>query len=256
MAIAGFVIGGQATQGLQNVLIRASGPALAQFGLSGLLEDPSVLLDSPDFGDIDSNADWGGNPDIANAAAAVGAFAWTDPDSIDAALDEVLSPGAYTAQVSGTSGDSGLSLVEIYDATPPGSYVPTTPRLINISARAQVGTGSNVLIAGFVIGGSTAKTVLIRASGPALGQFGLTGTLQDPTLELVGSAGVIATNGTWGGQAEIAAAAAGVGAFAWSDPASRDAAILITLPPGSYTAVLSGAGGDSGLALIEIYDVQ
>jgi hypothetical protein len=146
--------------------------------------------------------------------------------------------------------------VEIYDATPPGSYVPTTPRLINISARAQVGTGSNVLIAGFVIGGSTAKTVLIRASGPALGQFGLTGTLPDPTLELVGSAGVIATNGTWGGQAEIAAAAAGVGAFAWSDPASRDAAILITLPPGSYTAVLSGAGGDSGLALIEIYDVQ
>jgi hypothetical protein len=171
-------------------------------------------------------------------------------------LDHCFPQGAYTAQVSGASGDSGVALAEIYDATPTGSYAPTTPRLINFSTRAQVGTGPDVMIAGFVIGGSTAKTVLIRASGPALGQFGLTGTLKDPALELEGSAGVIATNSGWTGQPEVAAAASGVGAFAWNDASSLDSAILITLPSGSYTAVLSGASGDAGIALIEVYDVQ
>jgi hypothetical protein len=145
--------------------------------------------------------------------------------------------------------------VEIYDDTPDGSYTPSSPRITNISARVQVGTGGNVLIAGFYIGGSTSRTVLIRASGPALIPFGLTGTLPDPQLQLNSTTGVIATNSAWGGNAQIAAAAASVGAFMWQFPSSNDSAILVTLPPGAYTATVSGASGDTGIALVEVYEV-
>jgi hypothetical protein len=154
-----------------------------------------------------------------------------------------------------------VALVEVYDATPLGSYTSTSPRLINISARAQVGTGGNLLIAGFVIGGTTSKTVLIRASGPALAAFGLSGTLPDPALQLFqananGTSTLVRSDTGWGGDPTIASAAAGVGAFSWGSAATPDSAILITLPPGTYTAEISGANGDTGLALVEVYDVQ
>jgi hypothetical protein len=128
-----------------------------------------------------------------------------------------------------------------------------------VSARASVGSGGSVLIAGFVIGGSTAKTVLIRASGPALEQFGVTGVITDPMLQLYnvasGGAVLLASNDDWGGDPEIATAAASVGAFAWTDPASADCALLVTLPPGSYTAEVLGINGSSGVALVEVYEV-
>jgi hypothetical protein len=127
--------------------------------------------------------------------------------------------------------------------------------LINISARVQVGTGGNILIAGFVIGGTTSKTVLIRASGPALVPFGVTGTLPDPQLQLYSDSTVLESNDGWGGDAQIAATAATVGAFSWGTSATPDSAILVTLPPGAYTAQVSGASGDTGIALVEIYDV-
>jgi hypothetical protein len=117
-----------------------------------------------------------------------------------------------------------------------------------------------VLIAGFVIGGSTSKTVLIRASGAALGPFGVTGLLPTPQLQLygLGASGsvLLASNDGWNGDAEITAAAAEVGAFAWTDPASADAALLITLPPGNYTAEVLGANGATGIALVEVYEVH
>jgi glucose/arabinose dehydrogenase len=134
------------------------------------------------------------------------------------------------------------------------------PRLIDISTRGQVGTGSNVLIAGFVVGGTTAKTVLIRASGPAIGAapFNVAGTLPDPQLQVYGAgnpAPLLATNSGWAGSTQIAAAAASVGAFPWTNTSSKDSAVLVTLPPGAYTAEVSGATGDSGVALVEVYDV-
>ena len=135
-------------------------------------------------GVIATNSGWSGSAQVASAAAADGAFAWTSTTSHDSALVESQTGGAYTALVSGASGDSGVALAEIYDSTPPGTYTLLSPRLINLSARAQVGKGNNILVAGFVIGGSTSKTVLIRASGPALGAFGLSGTLADPQLQL------------------------------------------------------------------------
>jgi hypothetical protein len=133
-------------------------------------------------------------------------------------------------------------------------------QLINMSGRAWVGTGGNVLIAGFVIGGTTSRTVLIRASGPALSQLGVSGVLADPALQLYqsnGSAGsnLIQSNTGWGGNAQIAAAAASVGAFSWGSAATSDSALLVTLPPGAYTAEISGAGGDSGISLVEVYEL-
>lgn len=252
--IAGFVVGGAGTSGSETVLARASGPALVPFGVTGTLPDPQLQLftGTTVLGTSDG---WAGSLQIAAVAASVGAFSWNDPTSHDSALVQSLPAGAYTANVSGQNGDSGVALAEIYDDTPNGAYTPISPRIINISARVQVGTGGNVLIAGFVIGGSTSRTVLIRASGPALIPFGVTGTLADPQLQLNSAAGLIAANSAWGGNAQIAASAASVGAFTWQFPSSNDSAILVTLPPGAYTATVSGASGDTGVALVEVYEV-
>lgn len=202
------------------------------------------------------NAGWGGGTRIAQTGASLGAFVLPNASSADSAiLDSALGRGTYTGQVSGKSGDSGVGLVEVYDATAPGAYRPNSPRLINLSARAVVGTGSHTAIAGFVIGGSTAKTVLIRASGPALAALGSSGTLSDPKLDLFSGSTVIASNAGWGGSSQIASASAACGAFVWSSPASADSALLVTLEPGAYTAEVSGLIGDGELALVEIYDV-
>jgi hypothetical protein len=200
-----------------------------------------------------SNQGWAGSSEIASAAASVGAFAWNDNSSHDAALLETLTPGTYSAEISGESGDSGVALEEVYDATQ--NYTPASPRLINISARSQVGTGSDALIAGFVIAGTSSKTVLIRASGPAIAQS-VPGSLADPELQLYSGPTPIASNTVWGGDPEISAIAADVGAFAWTSTTSKDSALLVTLPPGQYTAQVTGASGDTGIALIEVYDVQ
>jgi sugar lactone lactonase YvrE len=253
--ITGFAVGGVGTSGTESLLIRASGPALVPFGVTGTLPDPSLELFTGSTM-LSSNDGWAGNAAIETTAEAVGAFPWLSFSSLDSALLESLAPGAYTAQISGESGDTGIALAEVYDATPAGSYTPATPRLVNISARVNVGTQGNVLIVGFVIGGETAKTVLIRASGPALNAFGVTGTLPDPLLDLYSGTTVLASDFAWGGDSAIASAAASVGAFAWTDSASDDSAVLLTLAPGAYTAQVSGAAGDTGVALIEVYEVQ
>jgi len=252
--IAGFAVGGAGTSGKESLLIRASGPALTQFGVTGTLPDPQLELFSGSTMLL-NNDGWGGSAPIAVTAALVGAFPWSNSSSHDAALLDSLSGGPYTAQVSGESGDTGVALAEVYDATLPGTYTAASPRIVNISARVQVGTGGNILIAGFAIGGTTSKTVLIRASGPALDQFGVAGTLPDPELQLYSGSTVLESNSGWGGNAQISAAAASVGAFAWSSGTSVDSAILVTLPPGPYTAQVSGASGDTGVALVEVYEV-
>jgi hypothetical protein len=260
---AGFVIGGSGVSGAESVLVRASGPALGVFGLTGLLPDPKLTLNnttSPPSAVVASEAGWGGNAMIAAESATLGAFSWGSAATPDSALLKTLSPGDYTAQVSGASGDTGLGLVEVYDATALGTYTPTSPRLTNLSALVQVGSGQNVVFAGFVIAGSTSKTMLIRASGPALAaSFHLTGVLADPRLTLTNTTTppnvTIGTNTGWGGDSQIVSVAHSVGAFAWGNPASADSAILVTLSPGTYTAGVAGADGDTGLALIEVYEV-
>ncbi len=253
--IAGFAVGGAGTSGSEPLLIRGSGPALAAFGVGGTLPDPQLQINSGPAV-LGTNNGWAGSTQISSTASAVGAFPWGNASSHDSALIESLSTGPYTAQIAGQSGDTGVALVEVYDATPAGTYTPSSPRLVNISTRVQVGTGANILIAGFVIEGSTSETVLIRASGPALNAFGVPGTLPDPKLSLYAGNTLLGTNFGWGGNAQIIAAAAKVGAFGWGNPSSNDSAILVTLPPGAYTAQIAGASNDSGVALIEVYEVQ
>ena len=236
--------------------MRASGPALTQFSVTGVVPDPQLQVFSGTTV-LNTNNGWAGDPTIMADATAVGAFPWTTPTSHDSAVATSLAAGPYTAQVSGQSGDTGVALVEVYDAT--ASFTPSSPRLVNISARVQVGTGGNILIPGFVVGGTTSETVLIRASGPALTQFsvGGTGTLSDPKLQVFNSANsVVASNTVWGGDSQIASTAAAVGAFAWTSASSADSAILVSLPPGAYTAQVSGASNDAGVALVEVYEVR
>jgi arabinogalactan endo-1,4-beta-galactosidase len=252
--IAGFVIGGSGTSGPESILARASGPALAAFSVPGTLPDPQLQLYSGSSV-LETNNGWEGSPGITSAAAAVGAFAWTMDSSHDSAIDTTLSAGSYTLQIAGQSGDTGVALAEVYDSTPTGAYTSATPRLVNLSARVQVGTGGNILIAGFAIGGTTSKTVLVRASGPALTAFSVPGVLPDPELQLYSGSTIVATSDAWGGNAQIAATAASVGAFNWASASSNDSAILVTLAPGAYTAQVSGASGDTGVALVEVYEV-
>lgn len=258
--IGGFVVGGSGTSGVEPLLIRASGPALAPFGVTGVLADPALTLNAA-AGVVASNSGWGGGSLIASTAAQVGAFAWTSAQSLDSALLKSLSGGPYTAGVAGASGDTGVALLEVYDATASGAYTVSSPRLINLSARMQVGTGGDILIAGFVIGGSTSKTVLIRGSGPALTQFNLSGVLPDPLLQLYQSNGdgtstLLESDLGWNADPLISSVASSVGAFSWGSSATPDSAVLVTLEPGAYTAQVSGVSGDSGVALAEVYEVQ
>ena len=256
----GFVVGPFGGPGQLPVLVRGSGPALVQFGVPGTLPDPQLQLFNSADAVLATNNGWGGDATVTSTANAVGAFPWSSSTSLDSALVETLATGGYTAQVSGHSGDTGDALVEIYDASPAGSFTTGATRLINLSARVDVGTGANVLFAGFVIAGNSALTVLIRASGPAIAAapFDVPGTLSDPQLTLQNPANqaVLAQNISWGGDSEISNTAASVGAFTWSVPTSHDAALLITLPPGNYTAAAAGTSGDSGVAIVEVYEVQ
>ncbi len=252
----GFVSGGAGTSGSQNLLIRATGPALAALGVANTLPAPSLTVQIGP-GLIASNAGWGSTPAnqaaVTAADAATGAFPLSNSSSLDAALVTTLPPGSYTAQVTGTTAASGTTLAEVYD-TLPGTYAASAPRLINLSCSSQL-LASATVTAGFVIGGTTAKTVLIRATGPALAALGVSSTMPDPQLSLYSGSNLIGTNSAWGGNPLISQADTAVYAFPLTDTNSSDSTILATLPPGAYTAVGSSVSGSPGVMLIEVYEV-
>ncbi len=251
VAIVGFVIAGLESK---TVLVRAIGPTLRAFGLATAVGVPRLEL-MRGSALVASNTGWGSaaNPtDIAAAAAGVGAFA-LPAGSADSVLLTTLAPGNYTALASASDGIAGAALVEVYDVSG-GSLIQ---KLSNLSTRAFAGTGDNTLIAGVVVNGSVPKRVLIRAAGPALTQFGLTGALARPQLTLYSGPNVLAANTGWSTAADaatIADAASRVGAFAFSR-GSADSALIINLAPGNYTAQVTGVDGTTGTALIEIYEL-
>lgn len=260
----GVVVGGAGTAGSKPLLLRAVGPALASFGVTGALADPALQFFSGETV-IAANDNWGGGAAQSAAFTAVGAFAYATPTSKDAAIfAEAVPAGNYTLQVRGVSGATGTVLAELYDATPASALSSQVPRLINLSVLKQIGAGE-LLTAGFVIGGTTTKQILVRAVGPRLGAapFNLSGVLADPKVDLFSGQRLAATNDNWGTQAGVDAATASqltavftqVGAFALA-AGSRDAALLATLAPGSYSAQVSGVAGTGGLALVEVYEVQ
>lgn len=253
--IVGFVIAG--TSGSMPVLIRATGPALQLFGVDGVLPDPILTVYRGDGTIAGLNDNWGSNAAQVTAAGnAAGAFLLANSASADAALTATHGAGAYSAQVTGGAGRTGIALAEVYDTTPSDGYTTAMPRLTNVSARTQVGTGAGVLIVGFVVSGSTTEKVLVRGIGRGLEKFGVTGVLANPQLTLfAGDGSVLATNAGWGGSSNLADVFAQVGAFAL-DAGSTDTAVVATLPPGAYTVQISGANGSTGVALAEVYEVK
>lgn len=234
------------------ILIRAVGPGLNAFGVSNAVEalQLAVFRSSEQIG---FNENWvTGDPRLADYFSSVGAFALRR-DSRDAALYLPLPSGTYSARVSNGGTDSAaVALAEIYDATPAGGVAAA--RLINVSARTQVGTGGNVLIAGFVVAGSASKTVLIRAVGPGLRTFGVPGFLANPRLDVFSGQTRVAANDNWEWDSDIVDLSLLVGAFGLSQ-FSPDSVLLVTLPPGAYSAQVSGVDNTTGVALVEIYEV-
>ncbi|MBS0632886.1 MAG: PD40 domain-containing protein [Verrucomicrobia bacterium] len=256
--IAGFVVTGDVPK---QILIRAVGPSLPG-GLTGLLPDPQIQLFNSSGATIPGgyNNDW--PTGLSPTFSAVGAFS-LPAGSKDAAVLLTLNPGVYSAQVSDVSGASGLALVELYDVDNQAAF--STQKMVNISTRGQVGTGNNILIAGFVVNGTSPKKVLVRGVGPAIAQYLPGATLVDPIVRIVriaSLAGVsdgstIRENDNWevgNDPALVVDAGSRVGATPLAS-GSKDAAILMTLPPGIYSAQLFGNNNGTGIGLVEVYEV-
>jgi len=252
--IGGFVVHpGANASTTQSLLVRGVGPSIAAFGVANAATDPALQVQAfPSGTVVAQNDNWGGNAAVVAAEALTGAFPLASAASLDAALVAPFSPGAYSVVVTGPA--SGIALVELYDAS--GASGAGAPQLINLSTRAVIGTGANTLTAGWVIGGATARTVLVRGVGPTLAAFGISGTIADPQLTVYDSTGAaVATNDNWGGDTNVAAIATAVGAFPLASAQSKDAALVLTLAPGDYTALVSGVGTATGTGMVEIYDV-
>jgi hypothetical protein len=252
--IAGFVIAGSSPK---EVLLRAVGPGLTAFGVQNAVSHPVLRVYDATGATVAENRNWNG-ADVAAATKATGAFALSS-GSGDAATVLTLQPGTYSMQVD-AEGGAGVALAEVYDVSAAGG----TP-LLNLSTRGYVGSGEAALTAGFVVSGDKPKRVLIRGIGPALAAYGVSGVLSDPVVELHQGNDVVAANDNWetsenagtvapAAGVDIAAAAGATGAFPLA-PGSRDAALLVTLPPGSYSAVVNSASGGTGAGMVEVYEV-
>ena len=265
--ITGFAITGTSPRML---LLRGVGPSLGAFGVTGVLSTPRLQLYNASGQLLLENNGWtanGGLAAVSDAMIRTGAFPFSANAATDTAVVVVLAPGAYSMQVLDASGSGGVALAEIYDADS-----STASRLVNISTRGNVATGEGAFISGFVITGGPTKQLLVRGIGPALTQFGVTGVLADPIVSIYNSVGsLVSTNDNWSatnvanlGSAATAAinanaAAIGtvfsaVGAFALP-VGSNDASLTVPVAPGAYTVQVSGAGGTTGAALIEIYEL-
>jgi len=237
--IGGFIVPGVAPK---RVLFRAIGPSLADFGVSGFLSDPTLTLFNAAGVQIGFNDDWMTSPD----RQAIIDTTLAPTNDKEAAILQTLAPGTYTAKVAGAGSLTGVALIELYDLD---SFSSST--LANISTRGRVNQGENVLIAGYIVGGYTTQTVVVRGIGPSLIPFGVADALLDPFLELHNGQGTtIASNNDWQDTQRQQLIDTGIPP---SDP--RESAIVIDLQPGNYTAVISGVGGITGVGLAEVYNI-
>jgi hypothetical protein len=237
VAIAGFIITGTQPK---EVVIRGLGPTLTQDGVSGVLADPFLSL-------VDGNGNvlWNNNNWKDSQQAEIQATGLEPTNDLESAIVKTLAPGNYSAILSGRNSTTGIGLVEVYDV---GN--PFVAQLTNVSTRGFVGTGQAVMIGGFVAGGGTNNIqVVVRGLGPSLAQHGVSGVLADPFLSLFDSNGnVLRRNNNWKDSQQMAIQATGL-----QPTNDLESAILRTVAPGNYTAILSGRNNTSGIGLIEIY---
>jgi hypothetical protein len=238
VVIGGFIVGGPAGSS-KKVIIRGIGPSLAAVGIQGALADPVLDL-FKGSAQLTTNDNWKEN------RAAVQATGLAPKDDSESAIVATLEPGSYTAILSGANNTTGVGLVEVYDLAP-----DSAASLANISTRCSVQTGDQVLIGGFILDGEEPAQVLVRALGPSLSAFGIKGALADPTLQLYDANGDATTNDDW-----INIQKAEITATGLAPSNNKDSAILATLPPGAYTAIVAGKDGGTGIALVEVYQIQ
>ncbi len=234
--IAGFIVSG----GAKTVVVRALGPTLTRSGVSNVLADPFLSLFDGAGNVLRTNDNWKDTQQTEIQATGL-----APPNDLESAILRTLQPGNYTAVLSSKNGFSlppRTGLVEVYD-TNTGALAELT----NFSTRGLVGTGQNVIIAGFITNGST--QVVVRGLGPTLAQFGVSQALADPVVSLFdGNGDLVSTNNNWKDKQQAAIEAAGL-----APPNDLEAVILAPVAAGNYTAILSGNGGGTGIGLVEIY---
>ena len=238
------LIGGFIIQGTQpkKMLLRAAGPSLTASGVPGAMQDPVLRLHDATGAVIAEDDNW----QTGGQGAEISAAGLGPGSPNESALIATLQPGSYTAILQGRNGTQGVALVEGYELD------ATTTRLVNLSTRGQIGLGDDVLIGGIIIQGSTGKKVVVRALGPSLAGA-LSGSIGNPSLEMYNSSGqVIASNDNW----TTSAQAAEITASGLPPDHPLESAILTTLAPGSYTAIVRGVNNGTGIGLVEIYDLE
>jgi len=239
VGIGGFIITGGVPK---HVLVRGIGPSLSRFGIPNPLADPVLELHGPSGFTTVINDNWRDTQQTAIQATGL-----PPTNDFESAIDATLAPGAYTAIVKGKNNTTGVGLVEVYDLS------QSTSKLSNISTRAFVSTGGNIVIAGFMLDNNGGNDrIIVRGLGPSLSGFGLSPLLADPTLELRDSNGsLLLSDNDW---QDNAVQAAQITAAGLAPSNTKEAAIAATLPPGVYTALLAGLNGGTGIGIVEVYD--
>jgi hypothetical protein len=239
--IGGFIV----KNGPKQVVIRAIGPSLAQSGISNTLTDPFLELHDAAGTLVAQNNNW---QDDGGQAGAIQASGLAPHDPRESAMILTLQAGSYTAIIRGVNNTTGVALVEVYDTE--GAAAPA--KAVNVSTRGFVSTGNSVMIAGFIVGGSSPAYVIIRGIGPSLAGFGVINALQNPVLELYDAGNHrLITIDNWqdvSNYGQVVAAG-----LAPTD--SRECALSAFLPPGAYTAVLRGLNNTTGVGLVEVYNL-
>jgi len=255
--IGGFIVRGTQSK---RLIIRALGPELIPFGITDPLADPTLELHDSTGALIASNDNWQhtiiGGIITTDQVRDIESSGYAPADPLESAIIADLPAGNYTAIVRGINNTTGVALVEADDLSPETSSI-----LGNISTRAFVQTEANVMIGGFIVSGTQSKLVMVRAIGPSLAQYGLLDPVADPTLELHDSTGaLIASNDNWpdtiiGGL--ITESQVRDILDSGLAPGNRyESAMIVTLPPGKYTAILRGVNNTTGVALVEVYDLD
>ncbi len=240
--IAGFIITGNSSK---PVVLRGMGPSLAAFGLTDLLLDPVLELHGADGALILRNDNW-----KDDQRSQIEGTVFQPSDDRESVILATLTPAAYTAILTGKGNTTGVGVVEAYD-----NNQALDSQLANISTRGFVQTGSNVMIGGFILGGSPNNArIALRGIGPSLAQFGLNPVLADPTLELHDANGTtLIANDNWTDD-PVSAAQLTANGLAPQDP--KESGIFTSLPPGAFTAILAGKNGGTGIGLIEVYNLK
>jgi FtsP/CotA-like multicopper oxidase with cupredoxin domain len=238
--IAGFIVTGTESK---RVVLRAIGPTLSTVGVSGTLTDPILRLFNSSNSEITNNDNWQSDPgasEILNAGLA-------PKFASESATVQTLAPGSYTVIVGGQNNSTGIAVVEAYDVAQSANST-----LANISTRGSIGVNDDVLIGGFIIGGSGNAKVIVRAIGPSLTDFGVSGALGDPTLTVYDKDGSpVITNDNWNDDPNMAA----IQSYSLGPASTKESATYLQLAPGNYTAIVRGVSGGTGIGLVEIYNI-